>query len=379
MNYRTPEQNKKTKYVWAWPAELVTICNAEGKGPYPKFKDWVSDKSKNTWYMEKDYSYSTVSDLHWEYDMTQDEISKHPYNAGGNGGNNNYDDDNGVYRIKVDETCRFTFQNNGVTYALAYDESQSANGSLVMKVLNNDDPNQIWRLETTIQNDTNYGYLYNYGAEKRIEVSSPQYKAAWTDNEDPHAQHGRFKLVKEGNGYYIYLRYYEVSNSNKYLGSDAINNGASIWMDKTVANGQAILWTKSAASAPEGNNNSNNNNGSSTPTGGNLSEEKHDSYTLDVSKNADGSFNISYNNQVVKSNATSFKIKWSGNSIKYNENSDPVIPALVVQQGGASATTEATETGSYDVSIATFNPNDSNPSSFGVRSNNGVPFYLSIE
>ena len=258
MDGYNPAPNKKTKYVWAWPSEYVTICNAGGVGPYPKFKEWVSDKSKNTWYMEKDNRYSTVSDLYWVSDMTQDEINTNPYNAGGNenGGNNNGDDDNGVYQIKTDETCRFTFQNNGVTYALAYDEnqSQSANGGLVMKVLDNNDPNQIWCLK--VSNNQNYGYLYNYGSEKSIDVdkNSTPWKAGWTEG-TPGDMSGRFKLMSSGSGYYLYLRNYEKSDADhqtgpQYIGSDNINDGASVWMNKTVAAGNAILWTKSAASAP---------------------------------------------------------------------------------------------------------------------------------
>lgn len=338
MNYRTPEPNTKTKYVWAWPAELVTICNADGVGPYPKFKEWVSDKSKNTWYMEKDNRYSTVSDLYWVSDMTQDEISKNPYNAGGNeNGGNNGDDDNGVYQIKTDETCRFTFQNNGVTYALAYDEnqSQSANGGLVMKVLDNNDPNQIWCLK--VSNNQNYGYLYNYGSEKSIDVdkNSTPWKAGWTEG-TPGDMSGRFKLMSSGSGYYLYLRNYEKSDADhqtgpQYIGSDNIGDGVSIWMNKTVAEGKAILWTKSAASAPVINGGGDENTLSYTKQAMTLEADGNDYYTLGSSGHnyiISGSAFSSYSDAITI-NITGF----TGNNLKAFIGSDDLTGFISKNQG----------------------------------------------
>ena len=254
MNGYTVENGKLTKYVWAWPAELVTICDANGVGPYPKFKDWVADKNNNDWYMYKNSNGNTVSDLYWVSDMSQEENNSQ---ENGNSGNENVNN-NGVYLVNSNEVCRFTFQNNGTTYALAYDENQSANGSLVIRELDNNDPDQIWRIETTPQNDSNYGYLYNYGAGQRIEVdrNSSPYKAGWTESTALDAMSGRFKFVVSGNGYYIYLRYWEKwldthsDQAPHYLGVDNIDDGACVWMNKTVSENKAILWNKTSASEP---------------------------------------------------------------------------------------------------------------------------------
>ena len=65
--YNYPEAGKKTDYVWAWPVEYQTICDEDGNGPYPDFKGWVQDHTKNTdWYKNKNntnYSSATVEDL----------------------------------------------------------------------------------------------------------------------------------------------------------------------------------------------------------------------------------------------------------------------------------------------------------------------------
>ncbi len=85
--YNYPEAGKKTDFVWAWPIEYMTICDENGNGPYPDFKGWVVDHSKNTdWYKNKNNanaSAATVED--WILStspMTQAEI-----NANGGGGN----------------------------------------------------------------------------------------------------------------------------------------------------------------------------------------------------------------------------------------------------------------------------------------------------
>lgn len=65
--YNYPSNGKKTDYVWAWPVEYQTICDEDGNGPYPDFKGWVQDHTKNTdWYKNKNntnYSSATVEDL----------------------------------------------------------------------------------------------------------------------------------------------------------------------------------------------------------------------------------------------------------------------------------------------------------------------------
>lgn len=82
--YNYPEARKKTDYVWAWPVEYQPICDEAGNGPYPDFKGWVQDHTKNTdWYKNKnnDQSSATVEDLILSTGaMTQEEI---------NGSNNN--------------------------------------------------------------------------------------------------------------------------------------------------------------------------------------------------------------------------------------------------------------------------------------------------
>ena len=83
--YNYPEAGKKADYVWAWPVEYMTICDEAGNGPYPDFRGWVQDHTKNTdWYKNKnnDQSSATVEDLILSTgDMTQEEI-----NANGGGG-----------------------------------------------------------------------------------------------------------------------------------------------------------------------------------------------------------------------------------------------------------------------------------------------------
>lgn len=85
----TPDPGTKTKYIWAWPSEFVTISTTEGGGPYPEFKDWVSDKSNNTWYMHK-YNEMTVKDESWPSAMSQEEIAANPSGDDNQGG----DDEN---------------------------------------------------------------------------------------------------------------------------------------------------------------------------------------------------------------------------------------------------------------------------------------------
>lgn len=84
--YNYPEADKKTDYVWAWPVEYMTICDEAGNGPYPDFRGWVQDHTKNTdWYKNKnnDQSSATVEDLILSTgDMTQEEINAN--NGGGN-------------------------------------------------------------------------------------------------------------------------------------------------------------------------------------------------------------------------------------------------------------------------------------------------------
>lgn len=83
--YNYPEAGKKADYVWAWPVEYMTICDEAGNGPYPDFRGWVQDHTKNTdWYKNKNNAQSsaTVEDLILSTgDMTQEEI-----NANGGGG-----------------------------------------------------------------------------------------------------------------------------------------------------------------------------------------------------------------------------------------------------------------------------------------------------
>lgn len=83
--YNYPESGKKADYVWAWPVEYMTICDEAGNGPYPDFRGWVQDHTKNTdWYKNKnnDQSSATVEDLILSTGaMTQEEI-----NANGGGG-----------------------------------------------------------------------------------------------------------------------------------------------------------------------------------------------------------------------------------------------------------------------------------------------------
>lgn len=83
--YNYPEAGKKTDYVWAWPVEYMTICDEAGNGPYPDFRGWVQDHTKNTdWYKNKnnDQSSATVEDLILSTGaMTQEEINA---NGGGN-------------------------------------------------------------------------------------------------------------------------------------------------------------------------------------------------------------------------------------------------------------------------------------------------------
>lgn len=85
--YNYPSNGKKTDYVWAWPVEYQTICDEDGNGPYPDFKGWVQDHTKNTdWYKNKNntnYSSATVEDLILSTSaMTQAEINA---NNGGGG------------------------------------------------------------------------------------------------------------------------------------------------------------------------------------------------------------------------------------------------------------------------------------------------------
>ena len=83
--YNYPEAGKKADYVWAWPVEYMTICDEAGNGPYPDFRGWVQDHTKNTdWYKNKNNAQSsaTVEDLILSTGaMTQEEI-----NANGGGG-----------------------------------------------------------------------------------------------------------------------------------------------------------------------------------------------------------------------------------------------------------------------------------------------------
>lgn len=83
--YNYPSDGKKTDYVWAWPVEYMTICDEGGNGPYPDFKGWVQDHTKNTdWYKNKNNAQSsaTVEDLILSTSaMTQAEINA---NGGGN-------------------------------------------------------------------------------------------------------------------------------------------------------------------------------------------------------------------------------------------------------------------------------------------------------
>ena len=301
-NRTNPEAGTKTVCVWAWPTEFTTICNANGtSGPYKDFAVWVQNKNNNTdWYKNKDYQNAdaaTVDNLFLSVsNMNQAEINSNS----GNGNVNN----NGVYLVNSNEVCRFTFQNNGTTYALAYDKNQSANGSLVIRELDNNDPDQIWRIETTPQNDSNYGYLYNYGAGQRIEVdrNSSPYKAGWTESTALDAMSGRFKFVVSGNGYYIYLRYYEKNDPKEtphYLGADNIGNGACVWMDKTVSENKAILWNKTSASEPTST--SGNGEWTTLTSQGTVYSEGDSSYLIDDILAACGSsskaeFNVQGNN-----------------------------------------------------------------------------------
>ena len=83
--YNYPEAGKKADYVWAWPVEYMTICDEAGNGPYPDFRGWVQDHTKNTdWYKNKNNAQSsaTVEDLILSTGaMTQEEINA---NGGGN-------------------------------------------------------------------------------------------------------------------------------------------------------------------------------------------------------------------------------------------------------------------------------------------------------
>lgn len=347
MNYQTPQPNKKTEYVWAWPAELVTICNNLGEGPYPKFKDWVSDKSKNDWYMYKNtsynYSVATVKDIYHVSDMSSAEQAEHIYNGGNENGNNNnvnYNND-GIYRVNGDEVCRFTFQSGGTTYALAYDENQSENGSLVIKELDNNDPDQIWRIETTTQGNSQYGYLYNYGADQRIDVnyssSTTNWKAKWTESTSLSDRGGRFKFVVSGNGYYIYLRYWEKNDADgtpHYLGADNIGDGACVWMNKTVSENKAILWNKTSASEP-------------TSTGGN-----GDWTTLTSLGNANNNGSGSY------SIATLLDICGNASSIELTVEGDSWGSiTLIAMNGDAIAWNDASHTLSSSTTTITISKN----------------------
>lgn len=264
--YTKQEGNKLNTYVWAWPQELCTICSAtysNGKysgsngGAYLDFGAWVSSYSDNRdWYKNPNPAGALIVE---PLLLKSEDIQQGGNNGGNENGNNNnvnYNN-NGIYRVNGDEVCRFTFQSGGTTYALAYDENQSENGSLVIKELDNNDPDQIWRIETTTQGNSQYGYLYNYGADQRIDVnyssSTTNWKAKWTESTSLSDRGGRFKFVVSGNGYYIYLRYWEKNDADgtpHYLGADNINDGACVWMNKTVSENKAILWNKTSASEP---------------------------------------------------------------------------------------------------------------------------------
>ena len=54
----SPEEGLKTTNVWAWPTELTTICDDNGVGPYPNFKEWARNKANSAdWYMHPDEHY----------------------------------------------------------------------------------------------------------------------------------------------------------------------------------------------------------------------------------------------------------------------------------------------------------------------------------
>ncbi|MBO4431167.1 MAG: hypothetical protein J5790_07505 [Bacteroidaceae bacterium] len=383
--YDKVDNGKLSTYVWAWPQELCTICSSiyensnysgDNGGAYNRFGGWVSNYQTNKdWYKTRTNDL-TVEEMKLSTQGTNSNVPQQ-LNLGNkgeitiqwgttvnlfdnlvnapNGGTYTFTYDGGSGSGTIENPSSWTPYNavvRTITVTRAADDqyleaSTSFTFTVTKKPANLSSNNGSESVGASFNlNDyisTSSNAPLNYGTTYHFVANDPDFPSAYASEADYDnffdKENGAMSKTEYAGTYTFTITQPE---NDKYF-------AATTTLTITVTKG--------------GNSSS-----------GYLSETRTNQYVIAVTSNGDGTFNLAYNNNTIKSNATTLKLTWAE-----NHDGSGNVPDLVLTNNSSQNVSLTGQTGSKSLTISEWDPGWGNTFSIVVEGRNNNLCLLKVE